>query len=174
MRHRTGLESLILSCAAFVCAGAQTVPQPLDPLHDWGGVVLLAPGTPIGVQVGKHWHSCSFGSANGEWLECSSGGTGEFATGTRMYRREEVRRVRFEDKEENTLAGGLIGTGVGVGLGALGGGGKSGMTQGGSEFFGGFLGALIGGAIGHEAPMVHGRLIYERPAQNAAAAPPQP
>jgi len=155
-------------------AGAQTAAQPINPINDWGGVVLLAPGTPISVQIGKHWHGCSFESANGEWLECTSGGSGRFAGRTRMYRREEVRRIRFEEKEESTLAGALIGTGVGVGLGALGGGSKSGMTQGGSEFFGGFLGAIVGGVIGHDAPLVHGRVIYERPAENPASGPAQP
>lgn len=169
-----GTAWLVLGCATFVSAGAQSVPQSQDSLHDWGGVVLLAPGTPISVQVRKHWHSCSFGSANGEWLECMSGGSGAFAGRTRMYRCEEVRRVRFEEREESTLAGAMIGTGVGVGLGALGGGRNSGMTQGGSEFFGGFLGALAGGAIGHETPVVHWRLIYEQPVQNPGAIAAQP
>lgn len=156
---------MIFGCATFVFAGAQTAQQPQGPLHDWGGVVLLAPGMPISVEVGKHWHGCSFESANGEWLECSSGGAGAFAGRTRMFRREEVRRIRFEDKAESTLAGGLIGMGVGVGVGALRGGGTSGYTRGGTEFVLGGIGALIGGAIGHEAPMVHGRLIYERPSR---------
>jgi hypothetical protein len=88
-------------------AGAQTAPQPLNPINDRGGVVLLAPDTAISVQVGRHWHRCAFGSAHGEWLECSS-----------------------------HLAPGM-------------------------------LGALIGGVIGH--PTVHGRQIYERPAQGGAA-----
>jgi hypothetical protein len=173
MKYRFVAASMVLGCATLVYAGAQTAPQPQDSLHDWGGVVLLAPRTPISVQIGKYWHACSFGSANGEWLECASGGAGRFAGRTRMYRREKVRRVRFEEKEESTLAGALIGTGVGVGLGALGGGSKSGMTQGGSELFGGFLGAIVGGVIGHDAPLVHGRVIYERPTENPASGPAQ-
>jgi hypothetical protein len=129
--------------------------------------VLLARGTPISVQIGRHWHSCAFGSANGEWLECSPG----LAARPYMYRRVEVKRVRFEEKGASTLVGGLIGLGGGIGVGALGGGGTNGYTREGSELFGGMLGALAGGVIGHCVPLVHGRVIYEQPAQGAVASP---
>jgi hypothetical protein len=167
MKYRHGIAWMVLGCATFVYAGAQTAPQPVNPINDWGGVVLLAPGTPIQVQIGRHWHPCAFDSADGEWLECSSNPAPGLFGRSFTYRREDVKRVRFEDPAASTLAGAVIGTGIGVGVGALRGGGMSGTTRGGEEFIGGGLGALIGGVIGH--PRVHGRVIYERPTQNGAA-----
>jgi hypothetical protein len=163
---------MVLGCATIVLAGAQTTSQRVNPVNDWGGVVLLAPGTPIQVQIGRHWHHCAFDSANGEWLECSSNPAPGLFGRSFMYQREDVKRVRFEDPAASTLAGALIGTGIGIGVGALRGGGTSGTTRGGSEFIGGMLGALIGGVIGH--PRVHGREIYERPVQGATASSPHP
>lgn len=167
MKNSIVAALLVLGCARCGYAGAQNVPQPVNPINDWGGVVLLARGTPISVQVGRHWHSCAFGSANGEWLECSP----SLAARPYMFRRINVKKVRFEEKGASTLAGGLIGLGAGIGAGALKGGGSNGYTQEGSMLFGGMLGALFGGAIGHSVPLVHGRVIYEQPAQSASATP---
>jgi hypothetical protein len=135
--------------------------------------VLLEPGTAISVQVGRHWRSCLVDSANEEWLSCSMDLAPVLTGRNLMYRREEVIRVRFENRAASRLAGALIGTGLGFGFGAIrGGGGTSGTTRGGSEFIGSMLGALVGGVIGR--PTVHGRLIYERPVKGRAAGSPKP
>lgn len=172
MRRRIEFASLVLGCAAFVSAGAQTVPQPQDSLHDWGGVVLLAPGTPISVLVGRHWHRCSFDWADQNSLKCWMDRPARYLTPDTMaasapvFRREGVTKVRLEKKRDGTLIGAAIGGGLGVLPGAIG-GGNGHYTQGGREIVGGAFGALFGGVVGHYIPIRSGKVIYVRPASTA-------
>ena len=151
-----------LGCVLAVPAGAQSAPQPSNPKSDWSTVEGLAPGTPISIQMGHRWHRCAFNRADEEYLQCSMdpapAGIGILAPPT-VYHRAAVRKIRLENVAGSMALGALIGAGAGAGLGAL---HDTDTTRGGNTAIGAAVGGLVGGLIGRFAPLVHGRVIYER------------
>jgi len=153
---------LFLGCVLAVGAGAQTAPQPYNPKSDWSTVEGLAPGTPISIQLGHRWHHCAFNRADEVSIQCSidpaPAGMGSLAPAT-VYHRAAVRKIRLENVAGSMALGALIGAGAGAGLGAA---HDTDTNRSGNTTIGALLGGLLGGAIGRFAPLVHGRVIYER------------
>ncbi len=163
MRRLSLISWLFLGCVLAVSAGAQSAQQPYNSRSDWSTVEGLAPGVPISIQLGHRWHHCAFNRADEDSIQCSIDPAPPPPAGLlarpMVYHRAAVRKIRLENVAGSIGLGALIGAGAGAGLGAM---NDSGASRGGNTTVGAVVGGLVGGLIGRFAPLVHGRVIYER------------
>lgn len=163
MRNLSLICWFFLGCVLAVPAGAQSAPQPYNPRSDWSTVERLAPGTPISIQLGHHWQHCAFNQADEEYIQCSIDPGPPPPIGIlappMVYHRAAVRKIRLEKVAGSMALGLVIGAGAGAGLGAL---HDTDTTRAGNTTVGAAIGGLVGGLIGRFAPLVHGRVIYQR------------
>lgn len=76
-----------------------------------------------------------------------------------VYHRAAVRKIRLENVAGSMAVGALIGAGAGAGVGAM---NDTNTTRSGNTTIGAAVGGLVGGLIGRFAPILHGRVIYQR------------
>lgn len=165
MRHGRWIAGLILGCAVLSEAGAQSAPQIQKTKSDWTLVEGLPAGLPISIKAGAHWHHCAFDWADDIQIQCSIDPpprmfSGVLVPAPYVFRRDEVRKIRVERANESTMAGAAIGAGAGAMLGAL---HPRGTPATAVALGDGFIFGFLGAGIGRVVPLVHGKLIYERP-----------
>jgi hypothetical protein len=155
------LIAIVLQSAA---AGAQTLPDNPQAapsgIADWGRVQDLANGQQISVaRPGGSSVPCRFAGATNDTLFCNS----LFSGREYQFKRDEVGRVRMDDKRRNLhlLIGGLAAAGFVLGVAVP-------NNDGTPRFVNGLAGAGAGALAGivvslPVALLVPGRLVYRRP-----------
>lgn len=178
MRQRsTATIVIILGCALIGPAGAQQPAADPNPKADWTVVEDLPGGVVITVKTTDPVR-CVLREATDTELVCDrfphpAPSSFPFppppytpppqSLRTYVFRRDAVRQVRLEhdevDNAASTVLGAMLGTAIGGAVGYN--VGATSKNVGGAFLLGG-LGALVGGFVGHNFPLLHGRVIYQR------------